>query len=90
MHGALGGRQHDVVGVADSLEDVHAADARLARDVHGPVGQLCTVDYHLREARLCRRLVPLLHRQRPRANVPRLREQDLVDLVRKVELDLAL
>ena len=61
MHVALGRREHYVVGIADRLEDVHAADARLPCDVHGPVGQLCAVDHHLREARFCCRLVPLIH-----------------------------
>ena len=90
VHGALGRRENDVVRVADRLEDVHAADARLPRNVHGPVWQLRAVDHHLCEAGLRSRLVPLLHGQRPRAALPRLGEQDLVDLVRKVELDLAL
>jgi len=37
VHIALGRREHDVVRVADRLEDVHASDARLPRNVHGPV-----------------------------------------------------
>ncbi len=36
--GAFRACQHHVVSVADGIEDVHAADARLAYDVHGPVG----------------------------------------------------
>jgi hypothetical protein len=89
MHIALGRREHYVVRVADRLEDVHATDARLPRDIHGPVGQLRAVNHHLREARFSRRLVSLIHGQRPHAATS-LCEQDLVDLVRKVELDLAL
>src|SRR6266702_173272 len=65
VDGALGRAEHDVVRVADGLEDVHAADARLLRDVHGPVWQLRAVDHHFRETRLRRRLVPFLHGQRP-------------------------
>ena len=50
-----------LVRIADHFEDVHAADAGLPRDVHGPVWQLRSVDHHLRKAQFRRRLVLLLH-----------------------------
>ena len=89
MHRSLRSRQHHVVRIADGLEDVDAADTGLARNVHGPIWQLGTEDDHLCKTRLRRRLVPLEDAQWPRTSSG-FREDDLVDLARKVESQLPL
>jgi len=60
----LRGRQYHVVGIADGLEDVDAANTRLTRNVHGPIWQLGAENDHLRNARICRRLLPFENAQR--------------------------
>src|SRR5712672_454907 len=77
----LGGCQHHVVCIADGLEDVDAADTRLTRDVHGPIGQLGAENDHLRNARFSCRLVSFEDAQRTRTPSD-FRKNDLIYLAR--------